>query len=233
MPTGVLESAEMSWAERLKSLRLRAGYTQEQMADHLGLTRVYYWQLENGEHTKKTPGTRLQRDIELLEGTKSFPPPSPKGKIQPAIPAALAVPARGDVMRDVRLEPAQYLPVISYSQMGALTSYDEIPKDWQEFEPVGKVPDPKAFIVILKGDSMKGRYDEGDRAILLPSSQPRQGGPVVARLRDGSTICKFYNREGDEITFTSANKKYKPIKVHASEVAWIYPIYRVIKSVWN
>ena len=58
------EPASASFPQRLKRLREKAGFTQEEMADALKIGRPYYNQIEGG---KREPGDRLENQVNMVE----------------------------------------------------------------------------------------------------------------------------------------------------------------------
>ena len=224
------EKSEMPapFSERLKNLRLSLRLSQSDMGERLAVSKNYIWQLEAGT---KDPGPRIVREVELMEKAPDLRS-ARAARDEPADGGASKIIAAPDVMRDVRV-PLRYIPLLSYAKMGELTSYEEIPRGWQENVPTD-LDDPSAFAVTLMGDSMEPQYKEGDIAILRPSSEPRQATPVIVLMNDGSVVCKVYSRKGNKITLTSYNHKaYKPYAVDAADVRRIYPVHSVMKIVWR
>ena len=230
------EKSEMTpFSERLKNLRHSLRLSQADMGARLAVSKNYIWQLEAGT---KEPGPRLVREVELMEKSPELAQSS-GGTVGGTVPFAPSSTASGglsvvpgDIMREQRVS-LRYVPLLSYAQMGSLTSYEEIPRGWQQNVPTD-VTDPNAFAVTLMGDSMEPQYKEGDIAILLPSAEPRPASLVVVLMNDGSVVCKIYSRKGNQVTLTSYNNKlYKPYVVNAADVRRVYPVHSVMKIVWK
>lgn len=194
----------------MKALRKKRGWTQADLAKQLGISKSYVAQLETDV---SLPSDKLAYSLQIMEA-------SPLSQ------------ERGDIMRNVEIVPLRRIRILSYAQMGALTSYEELPADFQETIPTD-IDDPKAFALYLRGDSMEPRYRDGDIAVLRPSSEPKQQDVVVARFNDGSVVCKIYTREKNSLILRSVNPVYEPIRTTSSEVSWVYPVDSVIKRLWK
>ena len=62
---------------------------------------------------------------------------------------------------------------------------------------------------------------------------PRTGDVVVAKLRDGDVMCKYYHPTdgGERVKFTSENATKHPEVVRdRSEIVWIYPVQSVVQT---
>jgi phage repressor protein C with HTH and peptisase S24 domain len=93
--------------------------------------------------------------------------------------------------------------------------------------------DPNAFAVILEGDSMEPRFYAGDRVVVAPNSEPRNGDYVLARLRDGGVLFKRFHRTGPEgqvVRLTSLNEIYKPKEIPREDFYFIYPAVEVVSK---
>jgi phage repressor protein C with HTH and peptisase S24 domain len=65
--------------------------------------------------------------------------------------------------------------------------------------------------------------------LVYPSYRPRNGGRVVARLKDdfgGDVMFKLYNSNdgGKTITLTSYNPAHEPLIFTIDQFAWIAPV---------
>jgi phage repressor protein C with HTH and peptisase S24 domain len=128
---------------------------------------------------------------------------------------------------DVRM-----VPLISWAQAGAMSSYDDEVYS-HEAIPVFDVPDRKAFALTVRGNSMTPEINEGDKVIVCPSWQPRNGDEVICRTVDGDVMCKIYHsKEGGKIVILSSYNSgaHPPFELNRDEIAWIYPVQGVQKT---
>ena len=137
-------------------------------------------------------------------------------------------------LRDMPLR-LPFIPVLSRAHAGALTSYEELPKDWQEVTAT-TCRDEHAFGLTIQGDCMEPDFHEGEIAVLTPSSEPVSGDVVVARLCDDSVILRKYtvnDAHGKSFRLTCKNKAadYKPLDLTWEDVVWLYPVHSAVRSV--
>lgn len=132
----------------------------------------------------------------------------------------------------------KYVPLISMAQagvVGATAFTDEAYT--REGVLAFNVKDPKAFGVMIKGDSMEKKYPEGSVAIVYPTHRPKPGRPVIARLKDesgGGVVFKYFNPSdgGKRVTLTSENFNVHPEANYGiEEFEWIYPVANVVIDV--
>ena len=200
----------------VKRWRNEHGVSQEILATHLGITRSYLSQVENGEPASAKLQARFRRTAERAQAD-GLPDFSKK----------LDQTGRRD---DAESVPLRLVPLGSWAQAGRAVDYDVLPASWQK-KVHTTVQDPRAFAVSVAGDSMEPRYHEGDVAFLEPSKPVRQHDTVIARLKEEGVVFKIYSRTGDTVRFSSYNPAYLPFEVKAREIAWIFPVHSVLSIV--
>jgi phage repressor protein C with HTH and peptisase S24 domain len=124
------------------------------------------------------------------------------------------------------------VPVISWSHAGEAATYEEMPKHWQ-----GRVAtssrDRKAFAVIVEGDCMEPKFLPGDRVVLEPHAELRNGKPVVAKLVDDAVQLRIYTKlPSGAIRLASLKPEiYPTIDYKLADFHWIYPVRELVRSV--
>jgi phage repressor protein C with HTH and peptisase S24 domain len=124
------------------------------------------------------------------------------------------------------------IPVISWSHAGEAATYEEMPKHWQ-----GRVAttsrDRKAFAVIVEGDCMEPKFLPGDRVVLEPHAELRNGKPVVAKLVDDAVQLRIYTKlPSGAIRLASLKPEiYPTIEYKLGDFHWIYPVRELVRSV--
>lgn len=123
-----------------------------------------------------------------------------------------------------------FLPVVSWASAGKAHDYQDMTAFIDE-EVRSTVKDPHCFALRVEGNSMEPRYLAGDLLVLNPHREPRSGNHVVARLRENDGVLfKLYHCAGDEVTLTSYNSAYPPVKFSRKDFLWIYPVIELIRK---
>lgn len=192
----------------LSHIRTRAGLTQQELAERLGISRPHLSKLENSA-THLSP--KLHRRVAEL--CKDL---------------GLSSLASGSNIRAISVK--------SWAQAGAALDFEELPLD-QQRQVASDCPDKDAFGVEIQGDSMEPKFFTGDVAVLMPSYEPRNGSLVVARLDQEGVIFKVFTARQQAATkiccFTSYNPVFQPMEVPVTKVLWNFPVYQVIRQVWR
>lgn len=164
----------MEFGEKLRSLRIKAGLTQLDIADKLDVSAAAIGAWENGRAKPRL--TKLGQLAELL-GTS-------------------AADLMGETPEHVRPNGAQYvtLPVLVAGHAGEFT--DEFGPDEVADVPISvleRVNDPDAYLMRVRGSCMNRRFADGENALLSPRCEPRNGDAVAAEY-NGEMILRSYYR---------------------------------------
>lgn len=129
---------------------------------------------------------------------------------------------------------ARYVPLISWAQAGTMQSFSDETYQYEGYLAFN-VTDRKSIAVTVRGDSMMPQYGEGDVVILYPSSEPRTGDLVIARLSEdnGSDVMfKIFSSQqnGTKVILSSYNPAYPPLDYLREDFSWIYPAASVVKQ---
>lgn len=164
----------MEFGEKLRSLRIKAGLTQLDIAEKLDVSAAAIGAWENGRAKPRL--TKLGQLAELL-GTS-------------------AADLMGETPEHVRPNGAQYvtLPVLVAGHAGEFT--DEFGPDEIADVPISvleRVNDPDAYLMRVRGSCMNRRFADGENALLSPRCEPRNGDAVAAEY-NGEMILRSYYR---------------------------------------
>lgn len=160
----------MDFSERLRSLRDRAGLTQAEIADKLGLTSRAVGAWESG---RARPRLDKMSQLADLFGVT----------VSDLMGEGAEVPMAG--------APTGLVPLVATSHMGE-------PED--DLEPERSVPVPQevidrhpgCFAVRAEGGCMDRRYPHDCIIVLDPNMEPRVGDAVMARFPDGRSVVRAY-----------------------------------------
>lgn len=199
--------------EVLRDFRKKHDLTQVELAKVLDIERSYLARIEAGD---KIPSSRLQFEInEILERFESEWRLACKMAGRPAF-SVHKLPVRWR---------SQNIPVVSWAAAGNASDYEDVAA--QIDETVGThVTDPNAFAVIVEGDSMEPEIKAGDRVVVAPNLEPRNGDIVLVKLKDSRVMLKRFHRTGANgatIRLLSDNLNYATLEFAAEEVQFVYP----------
>ncbi|SFV33253.1 repressor LexA [Devosia crocina] len=192
-------------ANRLKQLREARGWTHQQAADHMGVSRSQFIKLERGER-------RLtEQYIDQASSAFAVPP----AEIIEDQTEHRIVPLMGEIGAGAEISP----------------DYEQVPEGGlEQIEVPFYLPDDMVAFRV-KGDSMLPRYDEGD-VIVVWREQRRAtssflGEEVAVRTRSGNRYLKTLQRAGARgYNLASWNARL----IENVEIEWIGEIYVTIRA---
>lgn len=211
----------MEFPQRLLELRKNLGHTQEEMGSRLGVSGNWISLLERGH---KEPGDSLLRHVELLEQAKDT------GLLARSAEGSLG--QSDPTMNRGATSEQKLIPVIGWAHAGNASSYEELPHDWREFVP-SNCRDPKAFAVVLEGDSMEPRFGEGDVLELMPSEEIHNGCLAVIRLVNDGVIFRRVQISKGRLRLIPLNERYEVEDFSPDEISWAYPVWRRSTQLWK
>lgn len=185
----------MSFPENLRFARARAGLTQAQVADRMGISYSTYACYETGKRKPnpekiKRLATILNTSADRMLGTEAY--------------------VEGDPM------PA----TVRRPRLGAIACGDPILAE-QNIEGYDLVPDyiKCDFTLVCRGDSMTGaRIYDGDIVCIRQQAEV-ENGQIAAVLVNGeeATLKRFYFSDG-VVTLQAENPAYPPIVFTGEDV---------------
>jgi SOS-response transcriptional repressor LexA len=133
--------------------------------------------------------------------------------------------------------PFRPIPVVSWAHAGEIDqegNYGDLANQIDEYVS-SDCRDPNSYAVIVENDSMEPELRAGDRVVLLPNTEARNGDIVVCRLAEsGGTMIKRFRRTGPEgatVRLESANEIYK-VQTHPNTAfRFIHPVYELHRRI--
>ena len=124
------------------------------------------------------------------------------------------------------------VPVVGWAHAGHAASYEELPIQWQETVPTD-CRDPRAFSIVLEGNSMEPIFRDGDQLVVMPSEVAHSGCYAVCRFLNDSFVFRRVEIIGDSIRLAPLNDKYEATTHNRAEFSWIYPIWERRSRHWK
>lgn len=216
--------------DTMRAARLKAGLTFGQLAKITRYRSDVLQAIEEGR------GKASERMIEAVCGALGLEKSLLMGdQIAEANGVSGTYGAKPDVVTVGDVGPPRYVPLISMAQAGTMGPAAFTDGAYQyDGTLMFDVRDNRAFGVRISGDSMAPVYSAGDIAVVYPSSTPRSGDLVIARLADhagGDVLFKLYTPRdgGHRVALTSYNPAYPPAEFSRQDLLWIYPVVAVTK----
>jgi phage repressor protein C with HTH and peptisase S24 domain len=218
------------FADRIKMIRERRGWSQEDLARLIGVSpsAVGNWESKANKPSNRTLGKiaeKLEVSIPYLLGeteeNSGMVMNETIGKYQSN--PNLRESKEGILMRKV--------PVISWAHAGESANYYDVEHFLQEEVP-SDCPDPLAYSLIVEGDSMEPAYKAGDRLVVSPSEEPMNGDVVVARVEEsGEVFFKLYHLNGKNLVrLSSYNPIYPVLEFSREDFRFIQPVYGMFRK---
>ena len=184
----------------IEAARIRRDMTQESLAAAARVSKSTVWSIEADEPRNRHAGTIIR------------------------LVRALGYETLEELRRDVSARKS-----ISGSEIpeGSVPLFDEVPAGDGDYDPVQVGLDnglasafiPTAWLpstdfqvvyaVVVRGDSMSPRYQDGDIVFVSNDAPFEEGMPAVYRLADGEAGLKYaYEIDEDAVEFRSHNERY-------------------------
>ncbi|MEO5914842.1 MAG: S24 family peptidase [Luteolibacter sp.] len=124
------------------------------------------------------------------------------------------------------------IPVLGWAHAGAAAVYEEIAVSHRQTMPTD-CRDPKAFGVILEGDSMEDSFREKDQLVLMPGEEAYSGCLAVCRFVDDGVVFRRLEFMGNQVRLMPLNPRYESTTHQRSDFSWIYPIWESRRQIWK
>lgn len=187
----------MTMADRIKERRLQMAYTQEELAQKLGLQKSAIAKYENGrvENIKRSVIAEMANVLEcspsyLMGWDESSPKSHKKG---------IVINVLGRVAAGIPLEAIE-----------DIIDTEEIP------EELAKTGD--FFGLQIDGDSMEPKFSKGDVVIVRKQDDAESGDIVIATVNGNDATCKRLKKYQDGIALISTNPACDPMYFNNEEI---------------
>jgi phage repressor protein C with HTH and peptisase S24 domain len=235
------------YSRALREHRERAGIRQTELAEKVGVTGPYISLLESGK--RPPPSDHVTLRIERVLG---MPPKTllrlahidrtpedirrvlrldelyPGGELSPFVRTEDAPMESRDLKR---------IPLINRVSAGYPTESTDL--DYpagvaDEYVVMPDMTDPKAFAIMVCGDSMAPRFLEGDVLIISPNAEVHSGDFCFLRVdSDGevtSTFKQVFFDDEDTVRLESLNRAYPSRTCDRRKVTGIYRAVRRLET---
>lgn len=173
------------FGKKLKELRRLEGWTQEEVAKKLGVTKQTYSHYEN--ETRK-PSLEMIKHLAKVYRVNI-----------------------DDIFSEqVKREDIIFLPIVGQICCGNgvlayehIEGYESVPREW--------VKGAEHFFLKAKGDSMTGARIYDEDLILIRKQPTVENGEIAAVLIEEEAVLKRVYKNGQQLVLQSENPNYPPI----------------------
>lgn len=211
-------------ADRIRTARENKDLDQISLAMKVDVAARTLQRWEKGEQVPdsnfllRLAGSTGVRPEWLLTGEgEMYPSLPPRGKIIPL--------HREHGLKKVSLVDIPLLSSVPAGKTAAMFHPDYV----ERYVTVDNVKDPSAFALVVKGDSMSPRIEDGDIVVVSPHNEPRSGDICVVRVND-EDVLKKVKIEGNYVHLIPLNPDFEPVTVKKRDVMFVWKVVKVIKN---
>ena len=202
----------MGFADNLRRLREDLGFTQEDVADKVGVSRVAVTRWESGSNQ---PGGENSARLASLFGVSV-------AQLFGYDPASLP-------SRDTRADAPAYVPMMVLGSVHAGEFDEEAVSDGDVVNVPSEVKErwPHARAVRARGTCMNKAIPDGHWFLVDPGTEPRNGDIAVVETEDYEAVVRRWYRGGDTLMLVAdSTEHHEDIVIH-----WEDGAVRVIGTV--
>lgn len=208
------------YGEKLRELRNLEGWTQEEVAKKIGVSKQTYSHYEN---EKRTPSLETIRKLAVVYGVNIDYVFGEEEKNSDEINEKPIIYSAGPIAK---------LPIVGKISCGngtvaleEIEGYEDTPRDW--------LNGGEYFYLRAKGDSMiNARIMDGD-LLLIRRQEEVENGEIAAVVIDGDAVLKRVYKNNDTLILQSENPKYQPILCNRNNTDTIRIVGKLKKVVLN
>lgn len=215
---------KISFGERLRIARENKGFDQARMARKVEIAVRTLQRWEKGE---QVPDSEYLMRIVKHAGVRPEWLLTGEGEMYPVSQRQRKIiPLHNEqLLRKVTLVD---IPLFSSIPAGRATAIFH-PDHVDRYVTVDNIRDRNAFALLVKGNSMSPRIEDGDIVVVSPQHDVRNGDICVVRVNDEDTLKKV-NIEEQYIHLIPLNPAFEPLTVRKRDVTFLWKVVKVIKS---
>ena len=188
----------MNIPERLKELRANSGFTQQEIADNIGMPVTTYRRYEIG----------LRNPVnEILVSIADFFNTSTDYILGRTDNPTFT--REGNITESNNTLHFRELPIFDVKTAAGTGQYINYATN-ELMQVDNSVPKSASYGVVIAGDSMTPKYPDGS-TIWIKVQRDMRDGQVGLFIINGDCFCKVLRKAGKSVWLESTNKKYDPI----------------------
>lgn len=235
----------MAMGKNIRFLRLAKGLTHDALGDLAGTSGQTIDQLEKRDSKKSSYAAGIARafglSVEEVQEAELGSLDAAHHMLAEAARRANSISAPADHAKHLVAEPApeyvgraspgRLIPVVGMAQLGENGFYEELayPEGHGDGYILHASTDPDAYVLRVRGDSMKPAIRNGWYVVVEPNGDIEPGEYVALQLADGRKMVKelLVRRRGGDIEVLSVNGEVR-MSLHAGQVEKIHAIGAIV-----
>ncbi len=235
----------MAMGKNIRFLRLAKGLTHDALGELAGTSGQTIDQLEKRDSKKSSFAAGIARafalSVEELQDADLTGLDAAQRLLDEAERRAHTISAPADPLKHLvaepppeyvgRATPGRLIPVVGMAQLGENGFYEELayPDGHGDGFILHASTDPEAYVLRVRGDSMKPAIRNGWYVVVEPNAAIEPGEYVALQLADGRKMVKelLVRRRGGDIEVLSVNGEIR-MSLHAGQVEKIHAIGAIV-----
>ncbi len=103
------------------------------------------------------------------------------------------------------------------------------PEHVDRYVTVDNLKDKTAFALVVKGNSMSPKIENGDIVVISPQQEVRSGDICVVRVNDEDVLKKI-KIEGQYVHLIPLNPDFEPLTVRQRDISFMGKVVKVVKN---
>ena len=210
--------------QRIKSARENKEIDQSTLSRRVdvAMRTLQRWekgeQVPDGQYLLKLARSMGVRPEWLLTG---------EGEMYPAQPSQTnIIPFQRDkLLPNVALVEIPLLSSVPAGKTNAMFYPDHVDR----FVTVDNVKDRTAFALVVKGNSMSPKIEDGDIVVISPQQDVRSGDICVVRVNDEDVLKKI-KIDDHYVHLIPLNTDFEPLSVRKKDISFMGKVVKVIKN---
>ncbi len=211
-------------SNRIREARENKGFDQSVLSAKIDVATRTLQRWEKGDQVpdsnyllRLAQQTGVRAEWLLTGGGEMYHTPIPRGNIIPLY--------KEQVLKRVTLVDIPLLSTVPAGKTAAMFHPDYI----ERYVTVDNVKDSSAFALVVKGNSMAPRIEDGDIVVVSPQQEAHSGDICVIRVND-EDVLKKVKFEGQHIHLIPLNTEFEAVTVKKRDVAFVWKVVKVIKN---
>jgi repressor LexA len=210
--------------ERVRTARENKELDQQTLALKIDVATRTLQRWEKGE---QVPDSNYLMRLAKQTGVRPEWLLTGEGELYPPVnsPANIIPLVHDKSFRKVTLVEIPVLSSVPAGKAAALFHSEHV----ERFVTVDNVKDRSAFALVVKGNSMSPRIEDGDIVVVSPQQEVHTGDICVVRVND-EDVLKKVKIDDQYVHLIPLNTSFEPMTVRKRDVMLIWKVVKVIKN---